>query len=177
MWSLAQKSPLKKKVMNNSTVFPAASSCISNVFRVHMRSTALLQFVLQFVHPKSRGRFAVVHQRKVFHPDAQLVSSLQRHQVSLRGRAHGPTFARVAVGLHHSLGLLVRIILPQHDLAGKGALGARCGESHSGVDVVVASLLYRQQSPVVAADTIQDWVLAVPLEVTGCKDPAGKLKV
>lgn len=153
------------------------SSLVSSL--VFLGSTCFNAALLQFVHPKSRGRLAVVDQRKVFHPDAELVALLQRHHLPLRGRAHGvaAAAAEVAEGLHHSLGLLVLVAPPQLDLANQGVLGGCLGEGHFGVNVVVAGLLHGQQGLVEVVDALQDRVLGVPLEVTGWKGPEDKCKL
>lgn len=179
MWSLSPKSPLKTKKRSWTILqfSPAASSRVSSLFI--LGSTCFNTALLQFVHPKGRRRFDVVDQRKVFHPDAELVPSLQHHHLPLRGRTHGvaAAAAEVAEGLHHSLGLLLRTVLPQLDLAGQGALGGRLGEGHLGVDVVVAGLLHSQPRLVEVVDALQDRVLGVPLEVTGWKDPEDEFKL
>lgn len=77
---------------------------------------------------------------------------------------------QAAVCLHHSLLLLVRLVLPQLDLAGQRDVRAAFGEGHPGVDVVVTGLLNSQPDIVVVADVPTKRVLDVPLEVISCRD-------
>lgn len=61
----------------------------------------------------------------------------------------------MAVGLHHSLHLLVRLVLPQLDLTGQWVNGVCLGEGHPGVNVVVAGLQDGQPNVVGVADALQ----------------------
>lgn len=130
---------------------------------------------LQFVHPKRRGPVLVVDQREVLYPHAQLVSTFQREHLSLRGGAQVldglpvdvGALGQAAVRLHHDL-LLLRLALPQLDLADQRDVRAAFGEGHPGVDVVVARLLDGHPHFVVVADVPQNGVLDVPLEEVSC---------
>lgn len=62
----------------------------------------------------------------------------------------------MAVGLHHSLLLLVRLVLPQLDLTGQWVVGICLGEGHPGVNVVVAGLQDGQPDAVGVADALQN---------------------
>lgn len=76
--------------------------------------------LLQFVHPKCGGALIVVDQREVLYPEAQLVPAFQRDHLSQRGGAEVRDQRAAVVGavgqaaerLHHSLLLLVRLVLP-----------------------------------------------------------------
>lgn len=115
------------------------------------------------------------------YPDAQLVSTLQRDHLSLRGSAQVrdrrailiSVVVQAAVGLHHSLLLLVRLVLPHLDHAGQRDARVSSGEGHPGVDVVVTRLLDGQPDIVVVADVPTKRVPHVPLDVISCRDREG----
>lgn len=112
------------------------------------------------------------------YPDAQLVSTLQREHLSLRGSAQVRDQSATLVGvvdqaavcLHHIGLLLVRLVLPHLDLAGQRDVRAAFREGHPGVDVVVTGLLNSQPDVVVVADVPTKRVPDVPLEVISCRD-------
>lgn len=107
------------------------------------------------------------------HPDAELVSSLQRHHLSLGGRAQAGSRRRrvlqVTVGLHHGFGLRL-LAGPQPDLDGHHLRGVAPGEGDLGVNVVLTGLQDSQPGVLVVADAPEKRVFNVPQEEPRWRD-------